>query len=496
MSGYTQVPQQGDSAYGQGYAAPVYGQPAYGQPGYAPPVYGQPYEAKSPAVALVHHSKEERFPEQPQYRDLPFLLLFFAHLVITILIFGIGYGKYKNLTNGINDVVTASNSTTSNSGSGDDANFTTPVIICAIVGGLFSAIWIMLIRKFSGFIVQFSIGCALALYLVAALVYFILGLTGVAVVFLVVGLINILIVFIWRNRIAFAKEVLKCVAEIVDLYPAPIWVSIVSIVPMWLYCFFWIYAFSYSQYFGSGGDTINYVLYTYLVFSYFWTTQVIKNVVHVTASGVFASWYFLANNMPHNPTLASLKRAVTTSFGSVCLGSLLVALIKTAKALLSRRGGLLGAILSCLLSIIDQLLQYFNRYAFAQVAIYGKTFCQSAKSTWNMFMEHGFEAIINDDITGMVLTTGCVVCGLFTALVGGLIGDAMYGSSGTLVAVVGFFIGFSIALLVMEVIDAGVATIFVCFVEEPERLRESNPHFYQKFSETYGDKCSIFHHHA
>jgi len=72
MSGYTQVPQ-GD----------VYGQPAYGQPApygqqqqpYAPPNYGQqpaygqqPYDVKSPASSLVHHSKEERFPEQPQYR--------------------------------------------------------------------------------------------------------------------------------------------------------------------------------------------------------------------------------------------------------------------------------------------------------------------------------------------------------------------------------------------------------------------------------------------
>lgn len=53
--------------------------------------------------------------------------------------------------------------------------------------------------------------------------------------------------------------------------------------------------------------------------------EVIKNVVHVTASGLMATWYFLSGvGMPRNPTSLAFKRATTTSFGSICLGSLLV----------------------------------------------------------------------------------------------------------------------------------------------------------------------------
>jgi hypothetical protein len=47
------------------------------------------------------------------------------------------------------------------------------------------------------------------------------------------------------------------------------------------------------------------------------TAQVIQNVVHVTTSGVVATWYFRANAMPTSPSLQSFKRATSTSFGSI-----------------------------------------------------------------------------------------------------------------------------------------------------------------------------------
>ena len=51
--------------------------------------------------------------------------------------------------------------------------------------------------------------------------------------------------------------------------------------------------------------------------------SVAKNVVHVTTSGLYATWYFLSSALPSNPTTKAFKRAITTSFGSLCLGSLL-----------------------------------------------------------------------------------------------------------------------------------------------------------------------------
>jgi hypothetical protein len=79
-----------------------------------------------------------------------------------------------------------------------------------------------------------------------------------------------------------------------------------------------------------------------LVFACFWTQQVIENIMHVTTAGVVGSWWFNAMADPSycSPTLtSSLTRSLTYSFGSICFGSLLVAIIQTLeRARYSRNG--------------------------------------------------------------------------------------------------------------------------------------------------------------
>lgn len=61
----------------------------------------------------------------------------------------------------------------------------------------------------------------------------------------------------------------------------------------------------------------------------------LSNMVHVVVSGIV----FLvlnhdarqASTIPQIPTLNSLKHAVTTSFGSICYGSLFTASIRTLR---------------------------------------------------------------------------------------------------------------------------------------------------------------------
>lgn len=69
--------------------------------------------------------------------------------------------------------------------------------------------------------------------------------------------------------------------------------------------------------------------------SLFWTGAVLSNTVHVIVSGMV----FLVLNhggpgaasMPPKPLLKSLQYAVTTSFGSICYGSLFTAAIRTLR---------------------------------------------------------------------------------------------------------------------------------------------------------------------
>jgi len=76
-----------------------------------------------------------------------------------------------------------------------------------------------------------------------------------------------------------------------------------------------------------------------LVLSMYWTQQVIRNVVHVTVAGTVGTWWWApheANSCCSEAVRSSHARAMTNSFGSICLGSLIVAIIQTIKTFLEK----------------------------------------------------------------------------------------------------------------------------------------------------------------
>lgn len=161
----------------------------------------------------------------------------------------------------------------------------------------------------------------------------------------------------------------------------------------------------------------------------------IKNTVHVTVSGVVASWYFLGEMGPASPSLGALRRSLTTSFGSIACGSLIVALIKTLRAMVragaSSNNRWLTCICSCFLACLDRIVRYFNVYAFCQVAIYGHSYWDAAQATWHLFESvlpssffltfrrtSGLQALINDNILDGVLWMGVLLGGVSVGAVG------------------------------------------------------------------------------
>ena len=143
---------------------------------------------------------------------------------------------------------------------------------------------------------------------------------------------------------------------------------------------------------GCGSGTVI-GLIVFVTFAMYWISEVVKNVVHVTISGVYGSWYFCCHNFPANATRGALKRALTYSFGSISLGSLIVAIINMLRQICSVArqqsagdGNIVGVIafciLGCIISLLDWAIQFINRYAFSHIALYGKKYFSAAKDTW------------------------------------------------------------------------------------------------------------------
>jgi hypothetical protein len=96
-------------------------------------------------------------------------------------------------------------------------------------------------------------------------------------------------------------------------------------------------------------------------------TDFVQNTIHTTISGVYGSWYFNPNSMPKGATRGAFKRAVTYSFGSISLGSLLVAIIQFLRQLCSAAqrnaagdGNMVGAVLFCIVGCLISILEVSN----------------------------------------------------------------------------------------------------------------------------------------
>jgi hypothetical protein len=177
----------------------------------------------------------------------------------------------------------------------------------------------------------------------------------------------------------------------------------------------------------------------------------------------------------------------------------LIAIIQTLKALAdSARNDnndnlactLILCCISCLLQLIQDLLEYFNKYAFAQVAIYGKDYCTAAKDTWALVKARGIDAVINDSLIGNVLGMGGLFIGLLTAAVGCLVvylsptipNETVYF---IVIGIAGLFIGLVEFSVVAGVIDSGVVTTFVCLAEDPQALSITKPGLYREIQKVY-----------
>jgi hypothetical protein len=231
------------------------------------------------------------------------------------------------------------------------------------------------------------------------------------------------------------------------------------------------------------GSPETYVAYFFLLISFYWGLQVFKNVAHTTVAGTVATFWY--NSESAGATGSSLKRATTTSFGSICFGSLLVAILQALRALAEssrEEGSFMGCICECILGCLQSLMEYFNRWAFVYVGIYGYKFTQAGKAVFQLFNQRGWDAIINDDLIGNVLSFAALGIGLVCAGIGGAIGEATdvvtFENTTLFLAVLGFIVGAGVAITPLAVIDSSVATVFVCFAEDPAAFMQSHPDLY------------------
>lgn len=361
------------------------------------------------------------------------------------------------------------------------------IIICltVVLGFVISSLSMGLLISFGEGLIKCALFFNIAMPLVVAIIGVVGGSPGV--VFMSLLFSTFAAYYAWRvwPRIPFAAANLATAVSAVRANIGLTIYAYISIFMLLLWSFIWSLSTMSTLYVTSGcnadGECDNelsgFLVFAFLL-SYYWTSQVISNVVTVTTAGTVGTWWFSpqeANGCCSSAVRDSYMRSLTTSFGSICLGSLIVAIVQSIQEMVhqSRENGdsIVVCCAECLLACIASLLEYFNKWAFVYVGLYGFSFMEAGSNVMTLFRQRGWTSIITDYMVDTVLFMVSLAVGILTGILSLIIASAVALGGGGIAFVLGFIVGYAVCATLFSVVSSAVNTVIVCYAEAPNEFQ-------------------------
>jgi len=236
-----------------------------------------------------------------------------------------------------------------------------------------------------------------------------------------------------------------------------------------------------------------------------WTVMLAFEVRMFTVAGVTAQWYFAppGTRTFAGTTIGSIKNALGPSFGSLALGSLVLTAVRVAREInenarrnARENGGGVVQILACLvtscLDCVYALIQHVTKYATIQCAVTGAAFCDAAVAVSRMLTENFLNAYAVWWLPGTLLSAAAFV---FSAAYGTCVGLAGYvawngadgredaGAESVILGFVSFILALVAVNFCVTVLLDVVDCVFVCYVMDLDRQRNSRPEVHEIYEE-------------
>jgi len=222
----------------------------------------------------------------------------------------------------------------------------------------------------------------------------------------------------------------------------------------------------------------------FLLFCLFWTSQFILALGDIVIAMACSKWYFSRDKrrIGSGTVFSSLCTSLRYHTGTAAFGSLLVAIVKMIRAFLARlqrkakkaNSKIAQAILcffQCCMWCFEKCLRFMNKNAYVQTAIFGTSFCVSARETCFLIGRNAGRIAAISYVAGLTSFVGRLFITAVTAGIGYVAieetyGDQLYSPAGPV-----FFVGmiaFFISGMCMAVFDMCTKTILHCFVADEE----------------------------
>jgi len=225
----------------------------------------------------------------------------------------------------------------------------------------------------------------------------------------------------------------------------------------------------------------------YLLFCGFWTANFIIAVGDMVIAMSVAKWYFTwdKSNMDSFMVCGSIKDTCRYHLGTCAFGSLVIAIVQFIRTIVAKFqkkikemdnsvADVLLCCCQCCLWCFEKCIAFINKNAYIQTAIFGTSFCTSAKEAFSLILRNAARIGAISYVSGGILIVGkvfisAVTTGLSYIAILEYLGDELYSVVGPVVFI--FLISYFVSDMFMDVFEMATATILQCFIADEEMFQ-------------------------
>jgi len=225
--------------------------------------------------------------------------------------------------------------------------------------------------------------------------------------------------------------------------------------------------------------------FLFLLFCWFWTSEFIIAVGQLIIALSFSTWYFTRDKSTIGPTtvIGSARAVIIHHLGTAAHGSLIIAIIKTIRAVIAyiqkkardSKNKLLEYIMcciDCLLWCLEKCMKFINKHAYIITAIFAYSFCHAARKAFFLLLRNILRVSAVSMVSGFVLLIGKLLIPISTTFLAYLV--ISYGSNTNSISgiiaplVLIYLLAYWIGFMFIEIFAMGIETILFCFIADEE----------------------------
>lgn len=322
------------------------------------------------------------------------------------------------------------------------------------------------------------------------------------------------LILVMRKRLQLAIGIVKQTAKALATMPGILLFPVLQVLGLIIFLIPWLIYVFYTASSGEvtsesrtiQGSDGNDIVYTYRTFSYtqntqyaflfllfcwFWTSEFIVAVGQLVIALCFSAWYFTREKS--NISSLTVHWAVRVTFmyhvGTAAYGSLIIAIIKTIRAVISyiqkkaKKSGnailqYILCMIQCCMWCLEKIMKFINKHAYIITAIYGYSFCKSARKAFFLLLRNILRVAAVNMISSVLLFLGKLfvpITSTFLCYLAIAYGAPDSEVSGIIAPLfVTFLLSYWISSMFMEIFGMGIETILFCYIADEEMFEPAD----------------------